>query len=93
MITDRAGTPISEVLRNASLNRRDSGRRPTDYVYYQNDRGDTVRDFRVIKDRIGDIIRIYRQAPPRPTKYDGAKLRAIRAERGVGRPQWMWRHA
>lgn len=45
--------------------------------------------FRTVRDRLGDIMRVYRASPipnrHRP-KYSGADLRAIRAERGVGRP-------
>lgn len=45
--------------------------------------------FRAVRDRLGDIIRIYRASPipnrHRPA-YNGADLRAIRAQKGVGRP-------
>lgn len=45
--------------------------------------------FHTVRDRLGDIIRIYRAHPIpnryRP-KYDGEALRAIRAEKGCGRP-------
>lgn len=44
--------------------------------------------FHTVRDRLGDIMRIYR-AHPLPNryrpKYDGEALRAIRAEKGVGR--------
>jgi hypothetical protein len=45
--------------------------------------------FQTVRDKLGDIMRVYRAHPipnrHRP-KYDGAALRAIRAEKGVGRP-------
>jgi len=46
--------------------------------------------FRTVRDKLGDIIRIYRSLPLSGrywhSKYSGADLRAIRAEKGVGRP-------
>lgn len=44
------------------------------------------RMFRTVKDKIGDIIRIYRGVHVHRGRYTGAKLRELRAERGVGRP-------
>ena len=46
--------------------------------------------FHSVRDKLGDIMRVYRADPiscrHRP-KYDGADLRAITAEKGVGRPR------
>ena len=45
--------------------------------------------FHSVKDTLGDLMRVYRAHPVPPrvrSKYDGDMLRAIRAEKGVGRP-------
>jgi hypothetical protein len=46
--------------------------------------------FETKRDRLGDIMRIHRALPPSEGNYSGADLRAIRAQKGVGRPPMGW---
>lgn len=51
--------------------------------------GNGVPMFHTVRDKLGDIMRVYRAHPVANrdrSKYDGETLRAIRAEKGVGRP-------
>lgn len=45
--------------------------------------------FRVVRDKLGDVMRVYRADTASRSTYSGADLRAIRAQKGVGRPPML----
>ncbi len=79
MIFDKQGVPLKEVLQCAALTKTERALHRKEIVYDRNVEGERI--YRIVKNKLGDVARVFRALWSDTNRYNGSKLRGVRAKR------------